>query len=323
MCAVRGEATEEQPIAWGDFPLSMRNGSVPESAYIFYELGGIDAAGGSFELAGAAVSEEAKRLVAALPGLGDWLGPVMRKQNEAYPRANGRLLISAGSWGNGRPFHAHGPALFALVSGVKHWYVRRPNASFEWQRFEIARGALAESVTLPSGWEAELWQCAQSEGELVWVPDLHHHATLNFDHDTVGFTMVIDDLAPLTPLHYAAQSDDAAEVRALIAQGEAVDTPAGGGATPLHYAAGLGNCNALEALVDGAADVDAKSKAGESPLHLAVGGGHERAAALLVKRGASLVAVGQHGSTALQIAERLEMRSMASMLRRAEEKSEL
>ena len=91
----------------------------------------------------------------------------------------------------------------------------------------------------------------------------------------------------------------------------------------MHYAAGLGNCNALEALVDGAADVDAKSKAGESPLHLAVGGGHERAAALLVKRGASLVAVGQHGSTALQIAERLEMRSMASMLRRAEEKSEL
>ena len=332
---VRGEAKIERAVTFGDYMPSMRNGSLPGSAYVFFELGGVRVEAhegeqefGGFALAGADVSPAARRLVHAVPGGGSgrvalleqWLSAVVRKQVEAAPTANARLLLSAGSWGNGRPFHAHGPALLALLSGVKRWFIKRPNASFAWQTFELTRDAsLAASAELPRGWEEQLWQCSQRVGELLWVPDLMHHATLNYASDVTGLTLVMDDLSPLTPLHEAAQAGSAETVSRILASGEyPIDVRAGGGATPLHYAAGLGHCDAMEALLKGGAALHVRAAGGHQPLHLAVAAGHAEAVELLLRRGADLSATDQHGFTPLALARQLGHSALVRALEEAE-----
>ncbi|KOO30481.1 hypothetical protein Ctob_014833 [Chrysochromulina tobinii] len=130
----RGESTTEEPMALADYAAALRNASLPDSAYVFTELGGVD-----------------------------------------------------------------------------RWFVRRPNATFAWQTFEIPRETLLAADALPNDWSEQLWQCAQRPGELVWVPDLQQHATLNHAAWTIGLTMVMDVVAPLSPLHEAVQAGDAAE----------------------------------------------------------------------------------------------------------------
>lgn len=197
--ARRGEATAEAEMAWADYPAAVRSGAVPEGAYIFFDV-------------------NSTALPAALPAEVSLFACAMAAR--AAADASGlpsdatasRLLLSAGGWANGRPFHAHGPALLRLLSGVKRWFVRRPNATFEWQALEIERSSLR--TPLDAGWEDQLWVCAQRSGELVYVPDGLQHATLNHAASTVGLTVVVDELAPM-PLHEAARNGAAAQVASL------------------------------------------------------------------------------------------------------------
>jgi hypothetical protein len=323
----RGDATETIAISASDFFPSLRNGSLPDDSYVFFELGGVDVRGKlgaseGFELAGTS-DAAARTLVRSIPRLSQRVAALMHRQNAIEPDArDGRVLLSAGSWGNGRPFHAHGPALFTLVEGTKRWFVRRPNASVEWQAYEIedsrSRGlhAVAE---LPTGWQDHLWQCTQRPGELVWVPDFHHHATLNYASEVVGLAFVIDELA--TPaLHAAAQEGSASGVRELLDRGAAVDARASNGATALHYAAGLGHCDAADELLRGGAAIDARvSDKGGTPLHMAAGAGHERAVTLLVGRGAGLELLDEHGLTPIQLAARLGRSGIVRLLDQAQD----
>eukprot|EP00966_Prymnesium_polylepis_P010566 243622-Prymnesium_polylepis.1 len=178
------------PVA--DYPGALRNGSLPDDAYVFFELGGLDASedGRRVRLGGVDVADEARALLGAMPRLERFFARTLRRQTDEAPSAvDGRLLLSAGSWGNGRPFHVHGPALFALGVGVKRWFVRRPNASFNWQTYEVARESLRDVDALPAGWDAHLWQCTQHVGDYLWVPDQLPHATLNYGDEVVGLTM--------------------------------------------------------------------------------------------------------------------------------------
>lgn len=221
-----------------EFAPSLRNGSLPSDAYIFHEIGGIDvsADGRRASLGGVGVEEEARRLLSSLPELSATMGQILTRQ-QAERSVDGRLLLSVGSWGNGRPFHAHGPALFALAEGTKRWFVRRPNASFEWQTYEVSRDSLVANEVLPAGWQDHIWQCTQEEGDLLWVPDQLPHATLNYAAVTAGLTMVIDEVAALSELHVAAQSGSVSAVLRVLRRPETeVDAPAraNGDATPLH-----------------------------------------------------------------------------------------
>ena len=317
----RGEATEERAMTVADFPTALQNGSLPDDSYIFYELGGLDVVsnGRDIALAGVDVADESRWLLGAMPELRARFAQVLRRQLAAGD-VDGRLLLSAGSWGNGRPFHVHGPALFTLERGVKRWFVRRPNASFTWQTYEVARGSLRESDALPTGWERHLWQCTQRVGELLWVPDQLPHATLNYAAETVGLTMVIDEVAPaLTPLHEAAQSGSAVAVRTLLMRASTrVDAAAkANGATALHFAAGLGHCDAADALIEGGASLHARAKDGLTALHVAVASGHEDAVRLLLRRGASAELVDDNGHTPLGLAEMLGRDAVASILSEA------
>lgn len=121
--AYRGEAAPELEMPIAGYVRSMAEGSLPDSAYIFHDV-------------------NATALATAASELGQTFTRVLERRKAtlgALHPSHGRLLLSAGSWGNGRPFHAHGPALFWLLRGSKRWFVRRPNASFAWQTFEIER----------------------------------------------------------------------------------------------------------------------------------------------------------------------------------------
>ena len=149
------------------FP-SLRNGSLPAEAFLFRDV------------TGSSLAKTSKPL-------GDLYERVSVLRDRGYAlvphAARGRTILSAGGWGGGRPFHSHGPALNALVSGVKHWFVRRPNASLS---TTVLQKGLASGDALPAGWEDELWSCTQREGDLLWVPNLLEHQTLNF-HDEVRY----------------------------------------------------------------------------------------------------------------------------------------
>ena len=200
------------------------------------------------------------------------------------------------------------------ATGVKRWLVRRPNASFDWQTYELPRDSLVASAALPDGWAEQLWQCAAAAGTMVFVPDMLQHATLNYAADTTGITMVMDIVLPLSPLHEAAQSGAADAVRELLRAGAETGATAANGGTPLHYAAGLGHCDAMDALIDGGASMHARARQGLTPLHLAVAGGHRDAVARLVSLGAPLDALSELGQTPAALAAQLGHEEIARML---------
>ena len=321
----RDEQQLERTMTMGEFAASMRNGSIADQSYVFHELGGVDASSGELKLGGVDVDTRSRALLHNLPRYTALLARVLLLQNAerlavAQP-TDGRVLLSAGSWGNGRPFHLHGPALFLMLRGEKHWLVRRPNASLAWQTFEPPRQDLATSSRLSAGGHAHLWSCAQAEGELLWVPDMLQHATVNHAAETVGLTMVMDVVAPLSPLHEAAQAGNLDEVRRILAASAPLDGAAANGGTPLHYASAMGHTNVISALLEAGADADVRARQGLTPLHMAAAGGHIDAVDQLLKSGARGNEPSQYGLTPLDIALQLGRHEVARVLQNTAKQS--
>ena len=106
-----------------------------------------------------------------------------------------------------------------------------------------------------------------------------------------------------TPLHAAAQRDDAVALKRLLAESEDVDVLDARGLTPLHVAAVRGRAAAARLLLQHHASATRADAQGLAPLHLAALGGSGEVARLLLQHGASLHAVEPtHESTALHIA---------------------
>lgn len=78
------------------------------------------------------------------------------------------------------------------------------------------------------------------------------------------------DPAGRSPLHYAALTNDAHQVKQLIAEGVSVDIADSQGFTPLHLAAQEHALAAATALLDLGAQVDARNAFGNTPLFGAV-----------------------------------------------------
>jgi uncharacterized protein len=78
------------------------------------------------------------------------------------------------------------------------------------------------------------------------------------------------DPAGRSPLHYAALTDDAAEVTRLIAAGESPDSFDSQGFTPLHLASQEYAPTAAAALLKAGAAVDPMNSRGNTPLFVAV-----------------------------------------------------
>ena len=107
--------------------------------------------------------------------------------------------LYVGANGSGNPFHYHAQTWNALVVGRKRWWLYPPNASFysevhplEWLRRRPRRGAGgvdagAGGADVGAG-GARALECEQRAGDVLFVPRLWGHGTLNLG-ETLGVAM--------------------------------------------------------------------------------------------------------------------------------------
>ena len=95
-----------------------------------------------------------------------------------------------------------------------------------------------------------------------------------------------------TPLHWAAQFGEPANIQALLAAGADVMARNKYGWTPLHDAAQFGNPANIQALLAAGADLMARDEYGSTPLHSAARFGRPANIQALLAAGADLMAPG-------------------------------
>jgi len=112
------------------------------------------------------------------------------------------------------------------------------------------------------------------------------------------------DPAGRSPLHYAALTNDAAEVTRLIAEGETPDSSDSHGLTPLHLASQEHALSAAAALLNLGATVDPINSFGNTPLFVAVfnSRGRPEMIDLLRSRGADPLRSNGTGQTPMGLA---------------------
>lgn len=112
------------------------------------------------------------------------------------------------------------------------------------------------------------------------------------------------DRAGRAPLHYAALTNEAAQVARMLKDGADPDAADKKGFNPLHFAAQEGGLEAARALLDGGASVDSVNAYGNTPLFTAVfnSKGRGELITLLRSRGADPMHKNAAGSTPLGLA---------------------
>ncbi len=118
----------------------------------------------------------------------------------------------------------------------------------------------------------------------------------------------------LAPLQAAAQRDDPAIARLLLARGANVRQANGRGWTPLHYAVRYGNTEIARLLLDRGADVNARHVDGDTPLHLAAAYNRGDIVRLLLDTGADAAVRGAWDRTALDWAQQLGYNAVSEQL---------
>ena len=103
----------------------------------------------------------------------------------------------------------------------------------------------------------------------------------------------------------AARSDDPAAVKALLAEGQGVDTRQADGATALAWAAMRSNTGVAELLLDAGANPDLTNALGAGPLSLAIQNGSAAMVHLLLDKGADPNVPRENGETPLMTAARM------------------
>ena len=142
-------------------------------------------------LQAAAPSDESEACSAA--GDRTWLDPAFREDLGALRSwlgaAEEELLLSVGPNGQGLPRHSHGAAWLAAIVGAKFWVLHPPGSGWaalplsaeQWLRRLATGSGPPDSVPERAEW------CVQQPGEVLIVPPLWHHSTLNLgDSVAVG-----------------------------------------------------------------------------------------------------------------------------------------
>ena len=106
-------------------------------------------------------------------------------------------------------------------------------------------------------------------------------------------------LGPITLLYLAVQNDSARIVKLAISHGADVNAVSRRGEAPLL---GAKSREVAELLIDGNAEVNATNRTGQTPLHMACSRGNKDVVALLLARGADVDAKDRRGQTPLDLA---------------------
>ena len=120
----------------------------------------------------------------------------------------------------------------------------------------------------------------------------------------------------VSPLHYAALTNDAEKVKSLLADGSADINGKDDEAeqTPLHYAARAESVAVAEALVANGADINIKDKSNQLAFHLAADAGSDEIVKLLLDKGTDVHVADGGGRTALHLAANSGHLSVAKLL---------
>lgn len=132
------------------------------------------------------------------------------------PGAMEQLLISLGPPGAGLPLHTHGDSWLALTHGSKLWIVFPPHwgassaaSAYDLLALRPPRTIIAENLLASLSEDEHPLICVQRPGEVVYLPALWWHATVNLEGAVgVGAQNDVGD--------YTAANDAALE--ALIAE---------------------------------------------------------------------------------------------------------
>ncbi len=95
-------------------------------------------------------------------------------------------IASLGLDAQGLTFHTHGPTLLGLATGEKRWFVTRPQAMTEALLLASWNVSAWHASSSASRQHPDVLVCTQRAGDLVFLPALWYHATLNSGL-TIGF----------------------------------------------------------------------------------------------------------------------------------------
>ena len=122
------------------------------------------------------------------------------------PGGMSQLLLSLGPPRAGLPLHTHGDSWLALTHGTKLWMVFPPSwgakshkAAYELLALRPAADILTAGLLSALPEEERPMMCVQQAGDLVYLPALWWHATVNLNGAVgVGAQNDVDDYTPAT-----------------------------------------------------------------------------------------------------------------------------
>ena len=121
----------------------------------------------------------------------------------------------------------------------------------------------------------------------------------------------------MTPLHWAANYNNADTIRELIAHGANIEAEDGDGYTPLHTAAVRNHPESAKVLLEAHANIEARDDYGMTPLHKAACNGADEVVLLLLDHGVDVSVVDGNGYAAADSADHEGHRQIARLLQTA------
>lgn len=270
-----------------EYTAAMRRSSLPTDSYVFASTKGSD------------LERRFSPLRTIFAQLLDNQQPELKSLRITAPElaervSNVSMRFALGGLATGSSWHAHGPALLAVLDGRKSWFIRDNRTLPTWleetwpatERQSTQawlRAAMSVSPTSKDAWLQHIWHCSQSARELMFVPETLRHAIHNED-ETLAISVQVDMLAKGSPLHAAAVHGSDEETRSLLEAGANVNVMAEHG-TALHYAAFLGHEVIVRLLLEAGAKRGALDERGETALDVATTQGESVVVRLLTPSG--------------------------------------
>ena len=212
------KAGEPRPsVGLGDWLAALREGTAPSDSYVFHNVSAGPVAQALAPLH--ALWRDVAFAQFAQQRGSQWLGP----------DPPDLMRLGVGGSGSGAPFHDHDVAALNIAfAGRKRWLVTRPcrpdcripsmgGAALYHPEVLLRQARLPAAALRVLGAGGDTWDCTQHPGEVVFIPAMFLHATVNLDESVA----------------VAVQCDDGTDPRAGLSELNALIVHANGAAAAL------------------------------------------------------------------------------------------